>query len=46
MPAHIIIIMGSKADLTHAQAVTKTLKTLDISYEMRVCSAHNQHNAC
>ena len=40
MPAHIIIIMGSKGDLTHAQAITKTLKTLEISYEMRVCSAH------
>src|SRR3989442_15324050 len=40
MPAHIIIIMGSKADLAHAQAITKTLKTLEISYEMRVCSAH------
>ena len=40
MPAQIIIIMGSKADLAHAQAMTKTLKALDISYEMRVCSAH------
>src|SRR6266705_5974680 len=40
MPAHIIIIMGSKADPTHAQAVTKTLNTLEIGYEMRVCSAH------
>ena len=40
MPAHIIIIMGSKADLAHAQAITKTLKTLEISCEMRVCSAH------
>ncbi len=40
MPAHIIIIMGSKADLAHAQAITQTLKALDISYEMRVCSAH------
>src|SRR5437667_7755638 len=40
MPAHIIIIMGSKAELTHSQAVTKTLKTLEIGYEMRVCSAH------
>jgi 5-(carboxyamino)imidazole ribonucleotide mutase len=40
MPAQIIIIMGSKADLAHAQAITTTLKTLDISYEMRVCSAH------
>lgn len=36
----IIIIMGSKGDLSHAQAVGKTLKTLDIPYEMRVCSAH------
>ncbi|MGZ3611108.1 MAG: AIR carboxylase family protein [Ktedonobacteraceae bacterium] len=40
MPAHIIIIMGSKGDLAHAQAITKTLKALEIGYEMRVCSAH------
>ena len=40
MPAHIIIIMGSKGDLAHAQAITKTLKALEIDYEMRVCSAH------
>jgi 5-(carboxyamino)imidazole ribonucleotide mutase len=40
MPAQVIIIMGSKADLAHAQAITKTLNALDISYEMRVCSAH------
>jgi 5-(carboxyamino)imidazole ribonucleotide mutase len=40
MPAQIIIIMGSKSDLAHAQAITKTLKILEISYEMRVCSAH------
>jgi 5-(carboxyamino)imidazole ribonucleotide mutase len=40
MPAQIIIIMGSKADLAHAQAITTTLKALDISYELRVCSAH------
>src|SRR5436309_7251934 len=40
MPAHVIIIMASKGDLTHAQAITKTLKTLEIGYEMRVCSAH------
>lgn len=32
--------MGSKADLAHAQAIAKTLKALDIGYEMRVCSAH------
>jgi 5-(carboxyamino)imidazole ribonucleotide mutase len=40
MPAQVIIIMGSKGDLAHAQAVAKTLKTLEISYQMRVCSAH------
>ncbi len=40
MPAQIIIIMGSKSDLAHAQAITKTLKALDINYKMRVCSAH------
>jgi 5-(carboxyamino)imidazole ribonucleotide mutase len=40
MPTQVIIIMGSKVDLAHAQAVTKALKALDISYEMRVCSAH------
>jgi 5-(carboxyamino)imidazole ribonucleotide mutase len=40
MPAHIIIIMGSKGDLAHAQAIAKALKTFEIGYEMRVCSAH------
>ncbi len=40
MPAQVIIIMGSKADLAHAQAITKTLATLEIDCEMRVCSAH------
>src|ERR1700694_1287271 len=40
MAAQVIIIMGSKGDLAHAQSVAKTLKTLDISYAMRVCSAH------
>ncbi len=40
MPAQVIIIMGSKADLVHAQAISKTLITLEIDYEMRVCSAH------
>src|SRR6266516_3533415 len=40
MPSQVIIIMGSKGDLSHAQAVAKTLKALEISYEMRVCSAH------
>src|SRR6266852_9934604 len=40
MPSQIIISMGSKSDLAHAQAAAKTLKALGISYQMRVCSAH------
>ncbi len=40
MPSQIIIIMGSKSDLAHAQSAAKTLKALEISYQMRVCSAH------
>src|SRR3989442_7254923 len=40
MPAKVIIIMGSKSDLAQAQAAAKTLKTLEISYELRICSAH------
>lgn len=40
MATQVVIIMGSKGDLSHAQAVTKTLKTLEMSYQMRVCSAH------
>jgi phosphoribosylaminoimidazole carboxylase PurE protein len=40
MAAQVIIIMGSKGDLPHAQTVVKTLKALEISYQMRVCSAH------
>ena len=40
MTANVIIIMGSKSDLTHAQTITKTLKALEIPSIMRVCSAH------
>lgn len=40
MTAKVIIIMGSKSDLTHAQTMTKTLKALEIPSVMRVCSAH------
>ncbi len=40
MPPQVIIIMGSKGDLSHAQAVAKTLNTLQIDHQMRVCSAH------
>ncbi len=40
MTTQVVIIMGSKGDLPHAQAVTKTLNALEISSQMRVCSAH------
>lgn len=40
MTAQVIIIMGSKSDLAHAQSVAKTLTVLEVSFEMRVCSAH------
>jgi 5-(carboxyamino)imidazole ribonucleotide mutase len=40
MTSQVIIIMGSKGDLSHAQSIAKTLKALEISYEMRACSAH------
>src|SRR5258707_9390036 len=40
MPSQIIIIMGSKSALAPAQAAAKTLKALEISCQMRVCSAH------
>ena len=40
MAAQVIIIMGSKTDLAHAQAVAKTLNALEISYKLRICSAH------
>ncbi len=40
MSSKVIIIMGSKGDLSQAKGVTKALKALEIGYEMRVCSAH------
>src|SRR5260370_769260 len=40
IPAKVVLIMGSKSDLAHAQAITKTLKALEIPSVMRVCSAH------
>src|SRR6266699_3252296 len=40
MTSQVIIIMGSKSDLSHAQSIVKTLKMLEISYQLRVCSAH------
>src|SRR5438034_3884827 len=40
MTSQVIIIMGSKSDLSYAQPIVKTLKALEISYQMRICSAH------
>jgi 5-(carboxyamino)imidazole ribonucleotide mutase len=40
MSAQVVIIMGSKADLPHAQAITKTLGALEVNHQLRVCSAH------
>ena len=40
MSSQVIIIMGSKSDLPHGQLVIKTLKALEMSYQVRVCSAH------
>jgi len=38
--APIVIIMGSKSDLAHAQAIAAGLAELGIASEMRVASAH------
>jgi phosphoribosylaminoimidazole carboxylase PurE protein len=40
MTAQVILIMGSKSDLAHAQAIIQTLRALDIPAVLRVCSAH------
>jgi 5-(carboxyamino)imidazole ribonucleotide mutase len=40
MTSKVVLIMGSKGDLAHAQAITKTLSAFDSPYVMRVCSAH------
>ncbi len=40
MSTHVVILMGSKSDLSQAQSTAKTLQTLDVTYQMRVCSAH------
>jgi 5-(carboxyamino)imidazole ribonucleotide mutase len=40
MTSQVIIIMGSRSDLSQAQSIVKTLKTLEVSYQLRVCSAH------
>ena len=40
MAPEVLIIMGSKSDLPVGEKVTKTLKGLGISYELKVASAH------
>ena len=40
MTSSVVILMGSKSDLSQAQSIAKTLQTLDVTYRMRVCSAH------
>ncbi|GAC1398296.1 MAG: 5-(carboxyamino)imidazole ribonucleotide mutase [Ktedonobacteraceae bacterium] len=40
MTTHVVILMGSKSDLAQAQNIAKTLEVLEITYRMRVCSAH------
>jgi len=38
--ASVVIIMGSKSDIPHAQAITAALEEFGVSSEMRVASAH------
>lgn len=38
--ASVVIIMGSKSDLAHCQAIADALSMLGIASEMRVASAH------
>lgn len=38
--ADVVIIMGSKSDLPHAEKVAEALRQFDITYEMRAASAH------
>jgi len=40
MAPDVLIIMGSKSDLPVGEKVTKTLKELGISYQLKVASAH------
>ncbi len=40
MKALVPIIMGSRSDLEHAQAIARALAELDIESELRVASAH------
>lgn len=36
----VVILMGSKSDLPHAEKMAEALGRFDIAYEMRVASAH------
>ncbi|MGB4339755.1 MAG: AIR carboxylase family protein [Candidatus Hydrothermia bacterium] len=38
--AQIVIIMGSKADITHSEAIKKELEKFNINVIMRIASAH------
>jgi len=38
--AKVIIIMGSKSDLSHCEKIAKVLKEFDVDYVMRIASAH------
>ncbi|MBN1400929.1 MAG: AIR carboxylase family protein [Anaerolineae bacterium] len=40
MPAQVVIIMGSKSDLEHANRIAGLLKEFGIAYTLRVASAH------
>ncbi len=40
MSGKAVILMGSERDLDFCREITKTLKTLGVSYELRVASAH------
>jgi 5-(carboxyamino)imidazole ribonucleotide mutase len=40
MKGKVVIIMGSERDLEFCREIAKTLKTLNVTYEFRVASAH------
>jgi 5-(carboxyamino)imidazole ribonucleotide mutase len=40
MPAQVVIIMGSKSDLEHANRIAGLLKEFGIAYTLHVASAH------
>ena len=40
MKGKVVIVMGSERDLEFSREVAKTLKTLGVTYEFRVASAH------